>query len=274
MSSRADAAYQGSPGAYSEEAAWALLGRAARLQPCTALVDVFDAVGRGDAIHAVVPVENSLAGTVPRVYELLLERDLIAIGETCVRIEHVLAGHPSAARTRISRVLSHPVALDQCLRFFRGHPELEAVPVFDTSGAVAMAMAHATGDVAAIASRRAAALHGAAILAEGIQDRDENWTRFLLLTGRACAPTIPIGRKAIAAFSLPHQPGTLCRALETIAALGLSLTKIESRPIQDRPFEYAFIAEIASPDGAGRDWSGALDALRSATTDMRCLGAF
>src|SRR5512134_3655159 len=135
-----DAAYQGDPGAYSEQAAWALVGAGARLLPCRSLPSMFDAVDEGRARQAVLPIENTLAGTVPRAYELLLEHGLTASGETRVRIDHVLAAPPRASLSRLRRVLSHPVALDQCRRFFANHPDVEPVPVFDTAGAVAMAI--------------------------------------------------------------------------------------------------------------------------------------
>jgi len=266
-----DAAYQGQPGAYSEEASWTLVGRGARLLSCETLAVLFDAVAGGRAAHAVVPVENSLAGTVPRAYELLLEHDVTAIGETCVRIDHVLIGAPATRLADVRRVLSHPVALDQCTGFIAARG-MEAVPVFDTAGAVGMVMADEARDVAAIASRRAAHLHGAAILAEGIQDDDENWTRFLLLARRPAAAQ-GTGRKAIVAFRLRHERGTLSRALECLASRGLNLTKIESRPIRGRPFEYAFVIEATCGDLAP-DWSAWLDAFRSVVTDVRLLGAY
>lgn len=268
-----DAAYQGQPGAYSEEAAWALAGPDARLLPCATLPLLFDAVVEGRARHGVLPVENSLAGTVPRAYELLLERGLVAVGETCVRIDHVLVGAPGTRVADLKRVLSHPVALDQCTRFLREHPAIEPVPVFDTAGAVAMVMADRARDVAAIASRRAAGHHRAAILAERIQDRDENWTRFLLLSPVAAVDTRESGRKAIVAFRLRHACGTLSRALTCLAARGLNLTKIESRPIPDRPFEYAFLIEL-SCGALAPDWSSWLGELAAMTTEIRVLGTY
>lgn len=268
----ADAAYQGDPGAYSEQAAWALVGVDARLLPCRSLEAMFDAVAEGLARHAVLPIENTLAGTVPRAYELLLARGLLASAETRVRIDHVLVGRPGADKTAIRRVLSHPVALDQCRKFLAAHPRIEAVPVFDTAGAVSMALGSEPPDTAAIASRRAASLHGAAILDENIQDHDENWTRFLLL-----APSRKIAdadvRHAIAAFTLPHEPGALARVLQKVAARGANVTKIESRPIEGRPFEYAFLLEMRL-DASRGDLRTLLDDLGPATGDLRVLGAY
>jgi prephenate dehydratase len=265
------AAYQGQAGAYSEEAAWALVGPDAPLLPCESLPVLFDAVRSGTARHGVLPVENSLAGTVPRAYELLLEHELTAVGETCVRIDHVLIGPRATSLAGVRRVLSHPVALDQCTRFIHDRG-FERVAVFDTAGAVGMVMQDATGDAAAIASRRAANHPGAAILAEHIQDHDENWTRFLLLAP-AGAAIRRAGRKAIVAFHLRHDCGTLSRALERLASRGLNLTKIESRPLHGRPFEYAFIIEIVCGEVAPA-WPDWLADLRPMTIDVRLLGVY
>jgi prephenate dehydratase len=266
-----DAAYQGQPGAYSEEAAWALVGEGARLLPCETLAMLFDALVSGRAARAVVPVENSLAGTVPRAYELLLEHEVSAVAETCVRIDHVLIAAPGTRLPGVRRVLSHPVALDQCTRFIAARG-VEAVPVFDTAGAVSLVMADAARDVAAIASRRAAALHRAAIIAERIQDDDENWTRFLLLARNPVAGQEQ-GRKAIVAFRLRHEQGTLGRALECLASQGLNLTKIESRPIRGRPFEYAFVIEAVRGEQslAGTAW---LEAFRRVAIEVRLIGCY
>lgn len=266
----ADAAYQGEPGAYSEQAAWALAGSDATLLPSVSLADVFESVRSGRARAGVVPVENSLAGTVPRAYELLLEHDLVATGETAVHIDHVLIGRPGMTRADVRRVLSHPVALDQCRRFIESNA-LEAIAVFDTAGAVGMVMADGASDAAAIASRRAAELHDAPILATGIQDNDQNWTRFLLVQPRAAHTAIE-GRKAIVGFRLPHEVGSLSRVLQSVVAHGLNLTKIESRPIHGRPFEYAFVIELTAEHAVA--WNDWLDDLRGLTTDVRVLGAY
>lgn len=268
-----DAAYQGSPGAYSEEAAWGLLGRERFLLPCATLGDVFAAVAGGNARHAVVPVENTLAGTVPTAYELILEHALMVAGETCQRIDHVLIGPPGGSRARIRRVLSHPVALAQCSGWFARHPKLVAVPVFDTAGAVTLMLNEGDEATGAIASRRAAALLGGVVLAERIQDHDENWTRFLLLAQSPAA--IGGGRgaeKAMLAFSLPHEPGSLAGALAALAGVRLNLTKIESRPIRGRPFEYQFLVEVEIGDRATFD--AALTDLRSQTRAFRMLGVY
>jgi prephenate dehydratase len=268
-----DAAYQGAPGAYSEVAARMLAGPSARLLPLPSLEQVFAAASDGRAQTAVVPVENSLAGTVPNVYELLLDSALRVTDEALVAIDHVLVAPASTRRADVRRVLSHPVALAQCRDFFRRHADLEPVAVFDTAGAVAEVVRQRDGRSAAIASRRAAALHGAVILEEQIQDHAQNWTRFLRLSTTP-APILPANaaRKALIAFGLPHVPGALARALMPLGEWGANLTRIESRAIHGRPFEYRFIVELTSP--AGRHLDGAVDSLATATSWYRLFGVF
>jgi prephenate dehydratase len=221
----------------------------------------------------VVPVENSLAGSVPNAYELLLDSTLCVTGETLVAIDHVLVAPASTRREDVRRVLSHPVALAQCRDFFRRHPELEPVAVFDTAGAVAEVITHADGRSAAIASRRAAALHGAVIVEERIQDHAQNWTRFLRLSPTPAPPAdVNVTCKALVAFELPHIPGALARALTTLGDSGVNLTRIESRAIHGRPFEYRFIVELTAP--ARRVLDGSLEALAAVALWQRCAGVF
>jgi prephenate dehydratase len=269
----ADAAYQGAPGAFSEEAARALLGDGARLMPCATLEQAFDAVSDARASHAVVPVESAVSGTVPNVYELLLSQDVLVSGEISINIDHVLVAPTGTRPDRVKRVMSHPLALAQCADFFRIHRGVEAVSVFDTAGAVRMLMEASDGVTAAIASRRAAALYSAEIIAEHIQDDPENWTRFLLLTSRAHRSAGTSGRKAILACNLRHEPGALAHALLAIADEGLSVTKIEGRPIRGKPFEYRFVVETIAYDGSPID-IGQFKALGDRTQSFKVLGIY
>jgi len=271
--SDADAAYQGAPGAYSEEAALALQGPAARLMPCATLEQTFDAVVDGRARHAVVPIENASSGTVASVYELLLAHDLVVTGETTINVDYVLVAQAGARRTGLRRVLSHPLALAQCGDFFRQNRSIEAVSVFDTAGAVRMILARGDTETAAIASRRAAALYGASILAEHIQDHRDNWTRFLRLSQRPPVAPAEGADKAFIACALRNEPGALVAALQPIAAYGLSVTKIEGRPLAGTDFHYRFVIEIAAPDG-GSIPQGVYDEVRRATKSFTLLGAF
>ncbi len=267
----ADAAYQGEPGAYSEFAATTLLGQDARLLPLPTLEDVFASVAQGRASHAVVPLENTIAGTVPGVYELLLSHDVSVIAETRVAIDHALIGPPGLPLEGIRRVLSHPVALGQCREFLRRHPAMVPVAAFDTAGAVRIVIEENDGVSAAIAGRHAAAVHGGIVLAEHLQDHPENWTRFGLLARGEAAPA-DSATKALLVFDLPHEPGALARALRAAADAQLDLTKIESRPIATRPFEYRFIVELTHDDP--RLLETVIESMRAQTAALRVIGRF
>jgi prephenate dehydratase len=268
-----DAAYQGAPGAYSEEAAHTLLGATASMLPRRSLEHVFEAVAAGGARHGVVPVENTLSGTVPNVYELLLSHDLRVVRETLTHIDHVLVGPPNVRREDVRRVLSHPVALAQCAEFFRVNRNIQAVPVFDTAGAVEIVMREDDGFTAAIAARRAATLYHGTILAEHLQDHPENWTRFLLLARPDTIDSADPPNKTLVAFDLPHEPGALARALQSLAVSEVNLTKIESRPIAGKPFEYRFVVELTVENGAAK-LTHAVDQMRTVTPWLRVLGAY
>jgi prephenate dehydratase len=271
--SLADAAYQGAPGAYSEEAAQAFLGAGARLMPCATLEQTFDAVADGRASHAVVPVESAIAGTVPNVYELLLSHDLAVAGERSINIDYVLVAPSGTERASVRRVMSHPLALAQCADFFRTNRGLEAVSVFDTAGGVRLAMEAGDGQTAAIASRRAASLYGAAIIGEHIQDHLQNWTRFLLVSAAAQKTQVEAPQKALIAFGLKHEPGALLKALKPLADHGLSITKIEGRPLPGSQFDYRFLVEMVAPEGEAVSLA-AIQELKQATTWIKVLGAF
>ena len=270
--STAEASYQGAPGAYSEVAARALLGVGASLLPRPTLLEMFGAVARGEAAHAVVPVENCLTGAVPDAYELLFAHDLRAVGETRVHVDHVLIAPSGTPTERLTRVLSHPVALAQCQRFFATHPRIEPVPVFDPAGAVEIVIRQSDGRSAALASRRSAAIYGGEIIAEHFQDHAENWTRFLLATRDTHEETAEGPRKALLTFGLPHTPGALHHALAPLGQHRLNLTRIQSQTVHGRPFEYRFIVEMTadSPEVL----SAALDAMREVTQELSLFGNF
>jgi prephenate dehydratase len=260
-------------------AALELVGDAARLLPCRRFEEVFDAVGSGRARVGVVPVENTLAGSVHACVDLLVERDLVVVGETVLRISHALIAAPGAALDYIRRVLSHPVALAQCEDFFRRHPGIEAVPVYDTAGAVEGVLRSGSTAEAAIAGRRAAEVYGGIVLAEGLEDHPENFTRFLAVVGASDAEVsrdhgpAPAGYKTSIAFAVPNRPGALHGCLRHFAERGIDLTKIESRPRRGAPFEYVFYADLA---GSAREAAvaEALDALRAEAFWVRVLGSY
>lgn len=269
-----DASFQGSRGAFSEDAAFKLLSPKARLLPRDTLEEVFDAVTRGEARFGVVPVENTLAGSIHRCYDLLFEHDLKIVGETVCHIEHALIAAPGVTFDSVRKALSHPVALAQCENFFRRHPEIQPVSVYDTAGAVENIMKNGLRDSAAVASRRAAQVYGGVILAEAIQDHAENYTRFLLITPPFPAPEQPAAEfKTTIVFSVANAPGALYHSLRPFAERGVDLTKIESRPLRGAPFEYLFYLDLI-----GRaDSSPAADALsdlRAQAISLRVLGTY
>lgn len=272
-------AYQGERGAFSETAAERLLGTSATAMPFRSFEEMFESVTSGAADCCVAPIENSLAGSIHRNYDLLLESDLRIIGETHLRVVHNLIAAPGTELADVRRVYSHPVALAQCGRFLRAHPELEAVPVHDTAGAVRLVAERGTHDEAAIASERAADLYGATILVRGIEDSTQNFTRFFLAApreqnGPEAVVDGPARRwKTSLVARLENKPGALFKGLACFALLDIDLSKIESRPIEGRPWEYAFYIDVI---GKTTDalLARALDNLQAMADDVRILGSY
>src|SRR5216684_4712213 len=233
-------AFQGEPGAFSEAAAIQLLGEWITTIPCLTFDAAFRAVPECVADALLVPVENSLAGSVVRVYDLLLESDLDIVAETILPIEHHLIGCSGTSLDDIRSVASHPMALAQCEKFFLAHPHLKRIPAEDTAGSVRDVVTRGDKSAAGIAGRRAAIHYGGVILAETIQDNAENFTRFVLLLpeNEAAAWLSPEARKVSLAMRLAHRPGALLASLEPFAKHAVNLLKIESRPIHGRPWEY------------------------------------
>lgn len=267
-------AFQGEPGAFSEAAAIQLLGGWITTIPCPTFDAAFRAVPEGAADALLAPVENSLAGSVMRVYDLLLKSDLGIVAESILPIEHHLIGCPGTSLDDIRSVASHPMALAQCEKFFLAHPHLKRVPAEDTAGSVREVLARGDKSCAAIAGRRAAEHYGGAILAESIQDNAENFTRFVLLVpeSEAAAWLTPEARKTSLAMRLAHRPGALLASLEPFARRGVNLLKIESRPIHGRPWEYQFFIDVEAADASRLDQ--ALAEVHSATSDLRVLGRY
>ena len=270
-------AYQGERGAFSESAARRLLSEAAAL-PFASFEEMFAAVLRGDADCCIAPIENSLAGSIHRNYDLILDSNLRILGETNLRIVHNLLGARTASIGALKRVYSHPVALAQCGRFLREHPHVEPVPVHDTAGAVRMVMERGYDDEAAIASDRAAEIYGAATLAAGIEDHAQNFTRFFLAAPhdaalRPVADGQPRRWKTSLLLRVANKPGALFRALGAFALREIDLAKIESRPIEGRPWEYGFYLDVIG--NAEEDpLAGALENLRGVAELVRVLGTY
>lgn len=267
-------AFQGERGAFSEEAARKLLGESIEVVACETFDDVFDTVARGEASCAVVPIENSLAGSVLRNYELLAARDLVIAGESFLRISLNLVGLKGARFEEIRRVYSHPVALAQCHRFIAEH-QLDAQPAYDTAGSVKQLVRHGVREEAAIAGTAAAEIYGAEILARGIEDHRENFTRFLLVAPLADAPQVAATKsvRTTILFRTPNKPGALFRALAAFALRDINLSKLESRPIEGRPWEYSFYADFAG-DAKEPNVARAIAHLEEMCESVRVLGSY
>jgi prephenate dehydratase len=234
-------AFQGEPGAYSEAAALRFSDHADVL-PCESFEDVFATVASGKASHGILPVENSIGGSIHRNYDLLLEHDLPIVGEVTLPITHNLMALPGTALGDVKRILSHPQALAQCERFLRTMSGVSVEATYDTAGSAKLVKEQKLTDAAAIASERAAQVFGLDILRAEIQDYSDNITRFLLISRAG-----EIGEqvdKTTVVFSLPNEPGSLFKALSVFALRDIDLTKIESRPIRGRPWEYLFYVDI------------------------------
>jgi prephenate dehydratase len=271
---KARVAFQGEPGAFSEAAAIQLLGEKITPVPRPTFDATFRAIAEGAAEALLVPVENSLAGSVVRVFDLLLESKLSIVAETILPIEMHLIAPPGSTLDGIRSVASHPMALAQCERFFAAHPKWKRVPAEDTAGSVREALARGEKSHAAIASRRAAEHYRGVILAESIQDNAENFTRFVLLTPakQAAENSNPNARKMTIAMRLAHRPGSLLAALKPFARHGVNMLKIESRPIHGRPWEYQFFLDVEAE--APERLEGALEEARKVTSELRVLGLY
>lgn len=234
-------AFQGEIGAYSEEAAFQFFGPGVQVKPLESLDAVFKVVEDGEVPYGVVPVENSLEGIISRVYDLFLNSSLKVCGEIELRIMHCLIANPTASLDTIKRVYSHPQALGQSQAFLR-HLNAELVSTYDTAGSVKLIKEQNIKDGAAVASARAAEIYGMKILARGIEDNPENYTRFFILAREDSPPT---GKdKTSIVFSVKHRPGALFSALKEFADARINLTKIESRPTRQRAWEYNFYLDF------------------------------
>ena len=253
-------AIQGELGSFSHEAAEAMLPRA-KVVPCARSLEVFDRVKRGSVDGAVIPIENSLAGSVAEHLDLLLGREVHIVREFRLRIVHNLIALPGTKLRDVRRVFSHPVALDQCRDLFAKNSRLERVPFYDTAGSVKHVVTESLRDAAGIASRRAAEVYGGKILKAGIEDDKKNFTRFFLIERGKIEQERSSGEsrgrrecdkakadKTSLAFSMKNIPGALFKALSVFALRDISLSKIESRPLRGRPWEYVFFVDLLRGD--------------------------
>jgi len=266
---------QGELGAFSQEAARQLLGSRAEVIPYQRFEQVFQALVGRKIASAVIPIENTLAGSVHENYDHLLNFDVRIAAETSVRIVHNLIAPPGVRFQDIRKVYSHPVALNQCLRFFARHPKMERIPFYDTAGAVKMVMSEKNPDAAAIASSVAATIYGGRILRRSIEDDRRNFTRFFLLYRQSAPAPSRKARhsKTSLVFTTRNTPGALFRALSALALRDISLTKIESRPLHGKPWEYLFYVDLLGREDEPRV-QNALRHLAELAEFLRVLGSY
>lgn len=267
---RATVAFQGEKGSYSHEACERYFGSHVAVRPFRTLREVFHVVEAGRRMFGVVPVENSYEGSINETYDLLAITTSKVCGEVQVRVRHCLVAKPGTKANEITTVYSHPQALAQCAGYLRAH-KMEAVPTYDTAGSVKLIKAMRSKKAAAIASNRAAQLHSMQIIAEGIEDSEVNYTRFLVL-GRKIVPRSGNDKTSII-FGVEHKPGSLFRALKVLSRRRINLTKIESRPVKNTPWQYNFYVDFH-----GHVWDKscqeALRDLRERSTFIKVLGSY
>jgi chorismate mutase-like protein len=264
-------AFLGERGTFSEEAAGILMGEAGEMIPRPTFESLFAAIDEGGADYILAPLENSLAGSVHRCYDLLLESTLSIVAEIILPISHFLIGCHGATLETIETVESHPVALAQCGRFFDAHPHIKQVETNDTASSVRRVMESGDLSRAAIAGKRAAEIYGGAILQEHLEDHRENYTRFVLL---AQHPNLSEqGHKISLLIKLAHRPGALHNALRPFVRRGIDLLKLEGRPIKERPWQYNFYFDIQAP-ASESELRGALEEIREQAEEVRYLGRY
>jgi prephenate dehydratase len=261
-------AIQGELGAFSHAAAREMVPRG-KIVPCALSAEVFERLVGGSVDAAVIPIENSLAGAVTEHFDLLLANPVFIQREYKLRIAHTLIAATGVKFQSIRRVMSHPVALQQCREFFRAHREIEAVPFYDTAGSVKHVVEQQLRDTAAIAGEQAADVYGAAILRRDLEDDKSNYTRFFLIARRPGKPGDP--SKTSIAFALKNVPGALFKALSVFALRDIDLSRIESRPMRGRPWEYVFYVDFL---GGGDKARNALRHLQEVADFVKVLGVY
>jgi len=234
-------AFQGEIGAYSESAVYSFFGSSVEVKPCENLSEVFESVKKGEIPYGVVPIENSIEGSVNQTYDLFLEYDLKVCGEIALKIVHCLIAHPGTKLNQIKTVYSHPQALAQCRKFLE-KIGCRLISTFDTAGSVKMIKEEGLKDAGAIASQRAAEIYDMKVLAKEIGDTPNNYTRFFVLSKQDSPPSRQDKTSII--FSVKSVPGALYHILEEFATRNINLTKIESRPTKRTPWEYNFYLDF------------------------------
>ncbi len=265
-------AYQGEMGAYSEGAAVEALGEAIEPSPCESFERVFDCLQSGDADRAVVPIENSLAGSIHRNYDLMLRHDFHIVAEHIYRVRHNLLALPGTDLDDIDEVISHPQALSQCEHYLRDLG-VSVRATYDTAGSAKLVREQHLEHTAAIASERAAEVYDLDVLAAGIEDDPENYTRFLVLARQPQPPAPGVPAKTSIVFSLKDQPSVLFKALSVFALRDIDLTKLESRPLRGQRFKYLFYLDFIGSVDEERA-QNALRHLEEISPMLRVLGSY
>ena len=262
-------AYQGEPGAYSEEAGYGYFNDPTMMSK-KSFRDVFEAVSSGACQSGLIPIENSLAGSIHQNYDLLLQNNLYIVGEYLLRVHHCLIGMPGVKLSDIKQAISHPQALGQCAGYLNKN-DIEPTPVYDTAGSVKMLKEKGERYTAAIASKIAAEIYDMEILEEGIEDNPENFTRFLEIRAKPVSAEGEV--KTSIVFTLQNKPGSLFKALSVFALREIDLTKIESRPLPGKPWEYLFYIDFIGAIGKNPA-KRALDHLGEYAQMLRVLGSY
>ncbi len=265
-------AFQGERGAYSEAAAVSYFGRNINPLPCASFEAVFEAVVQGQARQGIIPIENSLAGSIHRNYDLLLRYNLTIVGEVQLRVAHQLMVLPGVAPANVQRIYSHPQALAQCERSITAHfPHAERVTTYDTAGSAKMLREQNITAGAAIAGQRAAEIYDMEILRRDFEDNPENYTRFLIIAPEPVAPRSEA--KTSIVFSMRNAPGALFKSMAVFALRDIDLTKIESRPWQGKRWQYMFYLDFIGSQEQPH-CRNALNNLQEITGFLRILGSY
>ncbi|RMD88302.1 MAG: prephenate dehydratase [Calditrichaeota bacterium] len=264
-------AFQGEKGAFSEKAALEYFGTNIELQSCRTFKEVFECVETGQCSAGIIPIENSLTGSVHQNYDLLLQHELLITGEIYLKIVHCLMALPGVSMNKIEKVYSHPQALEQCQEFLSSWSGIEIVPTYDTAGSAKILVEQNLTDGAAIASEQAARDYGLCILKKGIESNHENYTRFLVLGKENQIPEKD-GKTSIV-FSFKDIPGALFKSLSVFALRDINLLKIESRPLHGSPWKYFFYLDF---EGSMREEASrnAVNHLKEITTFLKILGSY
>jgi chorismate mutase/prephenate dehydratase len=263
-------AFQGERGAFSESAIYNYFGPTVNVKPCRDLSEVFESVDKQETGYGVVPIENSLEGSVNQTYDLFLTHNLKVCGEIILRVSHCLISNPETSLSDVKVVYSHPQALAQC-RTFLEKIETELIPTYDTAGSVKMLKEKGIRNAAAVASEKAAEIYGMKILVKEIEDNPTNYTRFFVLSKEDSPRT---GRdKTSIIFGAAHTPGSLYHALGEFAKRKINLTKIESRPTKQKAWEYNFYLDFEG-HRTENNCAAALEALEKSGSFLKILGSY